>query len=352
MSGEFGFDYELLKQLTEERGVPGYEDRVRNLVRSELEPVVDRVKTDAMGNLVGSVGNGAFDVVIAAHVDEIGFMVRHITDGFIELDALGGWDARILHAQRVTIHTAEGDVPGLIGSVPPHTLTEEQQEKIPEVEDIHVDLGVDEDTASELVSIGDLVTLDQTTTVVGDHITGKALDNRISVLALIEAARQIDEPPADVTIHFAATTQEEVGLRGAEALGMDIDPDLALALDTTVANDIPGFDDGKYVTELGNGAAIKLKDSSVITNPKVHQRLQSVADEHDIPYQLEVLPAGGTDTGGLQRTSGATPVGAISTPTRYLHTPTECVHTEDVANVIGLLTAFLESESGSHDYSL
>lgn len=345
------FDDDLLVTLTEARGVPGYEDRVRALVREELEPHVDRIRSDAMGNLVGSVGSGDYDVVIPAHMDEIGFMVRHVDDdGFLELDALGGWDPRILRAQRVTVHTEDGDLPGLIGSVPPHTLSEAEREKQPEVEDVHVDVGLAADAAADRIAVGDLVTIDQRTERVGEFVTGKALDNRVSVFAMLEAARRLEAP--DVTVHFAATTQEEVGLRGAEALGVDLDPDLVLALDTTVANDVPGFEPGEQVTQLGEGAGIKLKDSSVITNHKVHRRLRDVAEDADIDYQFEVLPAGGTDTGGLQRTSGATPAGAISMPTRYLHTPTESVHVEDVTAVIDLLVSFLDTEDGSHDYTL
>jgi endoglucanase len=346
------FDLELLTELTETSGVPGYEDRIREIVRRELEPEVDELRSDGMGNVVATVeGTTDDEVVVAAHMDEIGFMVRHVSDdGFVELDALGGWDARVLKAQRVTIHTDDGDVPGLLGSVPPHTLDEEDLEKTPEVEDLAVDLGVDAEEANELVSRGDLVTMDQSTERVGDTVTGKALDDRVCLFTMIEAARRLDDP--EVTVHFAATAQEEVGIRGAQALGVDLDPDLAIALDVTVANDVPGFSDGEYVTELGEGTAIKLKDSSVITNPKVHNRLQSLADEREIDYQLEVLPAGGTDTAGFQRFGGATPVAALSIPTRYLHTVTETAHVEDIAATIDLLTAALETETGDHDYRL
>ncbi len=346
------FDYDLLVELTEIRGVPGYEDRVRELVRGELAPAVDRLRSDAMGNLIGTIEGGVeYDVVVAAHMDEIGFMIKHIDDdGFLEVDALGGWDPRILRAQRVTVHSDEADLPGIIGAVPPHTLTDEQKEAKPKIEDIRVDLGLDAEAVESRVSIGDLVTMDQRTERVGEFVTGKSLDNRVSVLAMIEAARRLDDP--SVNVHFAATTQEEVGLRGAEALGADLDPDLVIALDTTVANDVAGFEPGKQVTRLGEGAAIKLKDSSVITNRKLHRRIRSVADTRDIDYQLEVLPAGGTDTGGLQRSSGATPAGAISFPTRYLHTPTECVHESDIESVIELLVATLETEDGTHEYTL
>ncbi|MDG5759250.1 M20/M25/M40 family metallo-hydrolase [Natronococcus sp. A-GB1] len=350
------FDTDLLEKLTETSGVPGYEDRVRELAVEELEESVDRVRTDAMGNVVGTLeGDSEYSVAVAAHMDEIGFMVRNVRGedegfGFVELDALGGWDARVLKAQRVTIHTEEGDIPGVIGSPPPHTLDEEEREKKAEVEDVDVDVGLPYEEATDRISPGDLVTMEQTTERVGETITGKALDDRVCLFAMLEAARQLTEP--DVTIHFCATVQEEVGLRGANALGVDVDPDLAIALDVTVANDLPEFDDGEYVTELGEGTAIKLKDSSVITNPKVHRRMQAVADEREIDFQLEILPAGGTDTAGFQNTAGAKPVGAISIPTRYLHTVTETAHVDDIAATIDLLHAFLESEDGHHEYTL
>ncbi len=350
-STEFDFDTELLAELTEAHGVPGYEDRIREIVRETFADAVDEVRTDEIGNVVGTIeGSSDYEVAVAAHMDEIGFMIRHVTDdGFVQLDALGGWDPRVLRAQRVTIHPDDGDVAGVIGSVPPHTLDEEDRESTPGVEDVHVDLGVDGDTAQELVSKGDLVSMDQSTEVVGDHVTGKSLDDRVCLFAMLEAARRIDDP--DATIHFAATVQEEVGIRGAQALGVDLDPDLAVALDVTVANDVPGFEPGDQVTECGEGTAIKLKDSSVITTPKVHRRLRSVAEDRDIDHQLEVLPAGGTDTAGFQTPGGATPVGAVSIPTRYLHTVTESAHHGDVAATIDLLTAFLETETGDHDYS-
>ncbi|WP_255196769.1 M42 family metallopeptidase [Halorarius litoreus] len=346
------FDYDLLVELTETSGVPGYEDRIRDIVRRELEPEVDSLHTDGMGNVVGTIGGETdYSVIVAAHMDEIGFMVRHVTDeGFLQLDALGGWDPRILKAQRVTVHTEDGDLPGVIGSPPPHTMDEEDLEKKAEVEDVHVDLGLDAETVAEQVSVGDLVTTRQRTELLGEHINGKSIDNRVSVFALVEAARAITDP--EVTIHFAATVQEEVGLRGAKALGVDVDADLALGIDTTVANDVPGFKAGEYVTTLGEGAGIKLKDSSAITNPKVTRRLRRVADERDITHQPEILPSGGTDTAGIQFAGGAKPAGAISFPTRYLHTPTESVHHADVQACLDLLVAFLETETGTFDYSL
>ena len=346
------FDYDLLRELTEESGVPGYEDRVREIVVRELDAATDRVETDARGNVVGTVeGDSDYAVVVAAHMDEIGFMVRHVTEeGFLKVDPLGGFDPRVLKAQRVTVHTADGDLPGVIGSPPPHTMDEEDLEAEPKVEDVAIDVGRDPEVVAELVAVGDLVTLSQRTTRVGDLVTGKALDDRVCVFQLIEAARRLEEPA--VTVHFAATVQEEVGLRGAQAIGVDRKPDLGLALDVTVANDVPGFEDAEHVTDLGAGAAIKLKDGSVITTPAVVRRLREVAEYRDVPTQLEVLPSGGTDTARLQSAGGAAPVGAISVPTRYLHTPVESAHVDDVAAAIDLLVGFLETETGEHDYRL
>lgn len=345
------FDYDLLSELTETSGVPGYEDRVRSVVRREMEAFSDSVRTDAMGNVVGTVNpNGEYAIIVAAHMDEIGFMVRHITDdGFLELDALGGWDARVMRAQRVTVHGRENDVPGVIGSPPPHTQDDDERSEPPDVEDLYVDVGMTAESVEEAVAVGDVVTMDQETRLVGDHVTGKALDDRICVFVMLEAARKANP---NVTVHYVATVQEEVGLRGAAASSVDIDADMAIALDVTVANDLPGFEAGEHVTGLGDGVAIKIKDSSVITTPKIHRRLREVAEERDITYQLEVLPSGGTDTAAYQTEAGPRPVGAISIPTRYLHTVTESSHVDDVSRAIELLVGFLESETGDHDYTM
>ncbi|GAA0191409.1 M42 family metallopeptidase [Halobaculum roseum] len=348
----FDFDFDLLRELTEASGVPGYEDRVRDRVRTVFEGAVDEVRTDSMGNVIGTVeGTGDYEVAVAAHMDEIGFMVKHVTDdGFLKVDALGGWDARVLRAQRVRVHTQQGDLTGVIGSVPPHTLSEEEREKEDAVEDVVIDLGREGEEVEEIVSVGDLVTMEQSTVKMDDTVTGKALDDRVCLFAMLESARELADPEA--TVHFCATVQEEVGLRGAQALGVDVDPDLAVALDVTIASDTAGVAEDKQVTRLGEGTAVKLKDGSVITNPKVTRRLRDVAEAEGIEHQLEVLPSGGTDTAAFQKANGAKPVGAISIPTRYLHTVTETAHGDDIRSTIDLLTAFLASEDGGNDYSL
>jgi len=270
--------------------------------------------------------------------------------GFVQVDPLGGFDARVLRAQRVTVH-GEEDLTGVIGSVPPHTLTDEQKEKDDEVSDVFIDVGRDAEAVEELVGVGDLVTLDQTTTRMGDRITGKALDDRICLFATLEAAKRIEDP--DVTIHFAATVQEEVGIRGATALGVDIDPDLAIALDVTVANDVPQIGEpADAVTELGEGTAIKLKDSSVITSPKVHKRLTAVAEAEAIDHQHEVLPAGGTDTAGFSEYCRCKAcrrhLDPDAVPPHRHRNRRRRRRGRDDRPADGLL----ESESGEHDYTL
>jgi putative aminopeptidase FrvX len=347
-------DLDLLAELTETSGTPGHEERVRDVIREHLPDRVDRTETDAMGNFVATIegdSNPDFEVLVAAHMDEIGFIVRNVTDeGFVQVDALGSWDPRILRAERATVHADEGDLPGVIGSPPPHTDDNPHMRDDDEVKDVFIDLGLPEEEVTDTVSVGDRVTLSQDLEPVGDMVTGKAIDNRVSVYTLLKAAGRV---LPSVTTHFVATTQEEIGLRGAEAVGFDVDPDLVLNLDTTVANDIPHFIyDEDSVTELGEGAGIKFKDSSVLPNPKVVDHIVEVADRQKVEYQYEVLPAGGTDTGAFQNTHGATPVGAISTPTRYLHTPTEAAHADDIDEVVDLTAAVVMSLNGREDFTL
>ena len=344
-------DMELVRELTEASGVVGAEGPIRSIVRRELAGIADEVHVDPMGNLVATINPGAdASMLIGAHMDEIGFMIRHIDDeGFLTLDALGGWDASTLLAQRVRVHTDTGTIPAVIGAVPPHTKSDDDP-KAPKLKDLRVDTGIDAERVRDTIAVGDVVSLEQRTIAIGEYITGKAIDDRICVYALLAVAAAIEDPA--VTVHLAFTVQEEVGLRGAEALGVDIDPMVALALDTTVANDIPSVDSGQAVTELGAGVALKLKDGSVVTSPAVRRRLQAITDAEEIPLQYEVLPRGGTDTARFQRAHKATPVGALSVPTRYLHTATEVAAPTDVTALIDLVSAFIATATPEDSYAL
>lgn len=348
------FDMELLKELTAASGPVGYETPVRQIVERELASSTDEVTVDGMGNVVGTIhGDSEYSVTVAAHMDEWGWIVDSVTDdGFLKLRILGGTSPSTARSQRVTVRTGEEELVGIIGVVPPHMLEEEDLDMSPDrrrqevwdVEDVYVELGLPAEEVRERVSTGDVVTLREETVRMGEHVTGKAFDNRALVFAMLEAARRIEDP--DVTIHFAGTVQEEVGLRGAEALASDLRTDLAIALDVTLANDQPYYDEDDRIAEVGAGTAIKVMDHSTLTNPAVYRRMEEVADAESIPYQLELHSSGGTDAGAFQIAGGATPVGAILLPTRNVHSDTASAHVDDVSATIDLLAAFLESETG------
>jgi endoglucanase len=332
-------DRDLLFDLSAAQGPVGYEDAPRAVVRAALEPTVDRMETDAMGNVVGTVdGVSDREVVVAAHMDEIGFMVKRVTDdGFLQVASLGGWNAQILRAQPVTVHTEAGRVPGVIGAEPAHTRDEDE---FGDVDDVAIDLGLDGDEAAEQVRVGDVVTLDTQPRELGNCVTGKALDDRAGVYAMLAAARQA-EP--DATVHFCATVQEEVGLRGARAIATDeaFDPDLVIALDGTLERGVPGVDEADRISELGAGVGIKRKDASVVSSPDVVDWLTAVAEDEAIEHQREVAWNIGTDTGSLQFDGGAVAAGALSIPVRYHHSPVETAHQDDLDATVELLAAAL-----------
>ncbi len=344
---------ELLKKLCEAHGVPGREEAVRELVMSELRGVCDEIRTDALGNVIAlkrGSGRGP-KVMLAAHMDEIGFLVSHIDEksGFLRIDPVGGFDPRVLMAQRVIVHTESGDLIGIIGSKPPHILTEEERKKPLELKDLFIDLGLPADEVKKRVSIGDFVTLQQDFTEVGNLVSCKALDDRVGVYVMIEAVRKTKKHVCD--IYAVATTQEEVGVRGARVSSFNVAPDIGVALDVTVASDVPGVGEHEHVTKLGAGVAIKIKDSLSISNPKLVRTMRQIAEQKKIKYQLEILPRGGTDAGAIQMTREGVAAITLSIPTRYLHSVVEAAHKDDIHAAIDLLAAFLEV-AHEGDYTL
>jgi putative aminopeptidase FrvX len=339
---------ELLKQLTEAAGIPGYEDRLRAIVIPELEAVCDEVSVDALGNVIGvKRGTGSEPrrkVMLAGHIDEIGFMVKYISDdGFLRLQALGSFDPRALFQQRVMVHASDGkSYRGVLAPAakPAHLLSEAERGKSPQLGELYVDLALPGEAVKAAVGIGDMVTLDRTTEEIGDCVIGKAMDDRLSVFVMIEAMRALRDTACD--IYVVATTQEEVGLRGATTSAYAIAPDISIALDVTLAMDLPGGAPEDRITKLGAGTAIKLMDSASISHPKLVRFFRDVADAEKIPYQLEILPRGGTDAGAMQRVRGGSAAITLSTPTRYVHTVNEMVHKTDVQAGIDLLARVLE----------
>jgi endoglucanase len=345
-------DIKLLSKLCEIPGAPGYESRIRNYVIEVVKPLVDEVTVDALGNVI-AIKKGAEDkkVMSAAHLDEISFMVTHIEDnGFLRFHTLGGFDPKTLSAQRVIIH-GKRDIIGVMGSKPIHTMTAEERNKPPKLSDYFIDTGMDTDTLKSLVSVGDVITRERDLIEMGDCINAKSLDNRISVYILIEVLKRLQKQFIPYDFYAVFTVQEEVGLRGATTAASGFKPDFSIALDVTVASDMPGMQPFEFITTLGKGTAIKVVDGSVICDYRMVDFMKKIANEHKIQHQLEVLTAGGTDTAALQRGgAGGSIAGAISIPTRYLHQVIEMCHKSDIEATISLLLNCVKSVS-KYDWS-
>ena len=336
---------ELLKELCECSGIPGREERLREIVRRELEPIADDIKVDALGNLIAfkEGKKNAKRLMIAAHMDEIGFVVSHIEDtGRLRLVPLGGHDPRNMVSQRVTVCGKRGDMTGLLypGIRPPHIQTDEDRKKSLRVSDFVVDLCMSAARVKREVEVGAMVTLQRDFVKVGDGVSCKAMDDRLAVYVMIRAMQKAKS--YGFHTYAVATTQEEVGLRGSTVSAYGVEPDVGVALDVTIAADIPGVPDHEQVTRLGDGAAIKLMDSSSISHPGLVSYLKSLATRRKIKYQMEILPRGGTDAGGIQRMGAGVPVVTLSIPTRYVHTSIELAHGKDIDASVKLLAAFVE----------
>ncbi len=337
---------ELLKELCEASGAPGFEDRIRAIYRREMAPLADRIETDGIGNVIAvrqAKGGSPRKVMLAGHMDEIGFVVNHIdSNGFLRLSPLGGFDPKTLIAKRVRIiNSRDEETLGLIGTKPIHILSDDEKKKLPELKDLFVDTGLPVEKVKERIELGSPVTLYQDFLELGDYLSCKSMDNRISIYTLIEAMRRVRDPK--VTIYAVATAQEEIGVRGAVTAAHRIRPDIGVAIDVTLACDVPAAKPEEYVTELGKGVGIKVLDSFSISSPKLVQHMTKLAREREIPHQMEILPRGGTDAGGIQRAGDAVPSITLSLPTRYVHSVVETISAHDLEACVNLLVHFLES---------
>jgi endoglucanase len=343
----------LLKQICEIPGAPGFEKPVRDLVISLVRPHVDEVRIDNIGNVIalkkGVRNPDGKRVMLAAHLDEIGFIVSHIDEqGFLRFNTLGGFDPKTLTAQRVIVH-GKKDLVGVMGSKPIHVMTAEEKTKLPKTTDFFIDLGMPKGEVDKYITIGDPVTRDRELIEMGDCVNCKSIDNRVAVFIVIEALKQLKNPAYDVYATF--TVQEEVGIRGANVAAHSINPDFGIALDTTIAFDVPGAAAHEKVTELGKGTAIKIMDAMTICDYRMVAFMKHVATKEAISWQPELLTAGGTDTAGVQRMGKQGAIaGAISIPTRHLHQVIEMAHKSDIADSIALLVACLE-QLDTHDWS-
>ncbi len=330
---------ELLKKICETPGTSGFEQRVRTLVLKELKGLVDHVEIDAMGSVI-AIKKGKEDkrVMVAAHMDEIGFIVTHVDDdGFIRFHTLGGFDPKTLTSQRVIIH-GKKDIIGVMGSKPIHLMKPEERTKAVPIEDYFIDTGMSKADVDKIVSVGDSITRDRHLIEMGDCVNSKSLDNRVSVFILLEVLRELKGKKVPYDIYAVFTVQEEIGLRGAISAAHRINPDFGFGLDVTIAFDVPGAQAHEMVTKLGKGAAIKIMDGSTVCDYRMVNYLKEVAKKRKVKWQSEILPKGGTDTAGIQRygKNGAI-AGAISIPLRHIHQTIETAHKEDIQDCIKLL---------------
>ncbi len=330
---------QLLKKICETPGAPGYEARIRALVIKEVQPLVDSLSVDPMGNVIAvKKGKNPKRVMAAAHMDEIGFIVSHIDeDGFLRFHTLGGFDPKTLTSQRVIVH-GKKDLMGVMGTKPIHVMKADERNKVVPISDYYIDCGMQREEIVKYVAVGDSVTRERELVEMGDCLNSKSMDNRVSVFILLEALRELKDQEIPYDFYAVFTVQEEVGLRGAISSAHHINPDFGFGLDVTIAYDVPGAQNYEMVTRLGKGAAIKVIDGSVISDYRMVAYLKEVADANNITWQAEVLPAGGTDTAGIQRygKKGAI-TGAISIPLRNMHQTIEMANKQDIKHCIDLL---------------
>ncbi|MCC6905378.1 MAG: M20/M25/M40 family metallo-hydrolase [Anaerolineae bacterium] len=342
------FDLEKhLIDLSNAPGISGYEGPVRALIRECWEGLADEFRVDDLGTLVATVhGSGPEPrprVLITAHMDEIGLLVSGIEDGFLRVSAVGGIDTRVLLSQPVTVH-GERSLPGLIGSRPPHVIPQSERNKYPALEDLVVDLGLPARQVAKLVTIGTPVTFDQQAVALnGGLVTGKALDNRVSVAAMTQLLRNLRARRHEWDVLVAATVQEEVGLKGGRTIAFRLQPDIALVVDAT-------FGTGPSVSEEAGG--FKLDGGPVVAiGPNIHQRLFDrvieAGKDLDMGLPLEPLPGNtGTEAWAIQISQEGIPTALVSIPVRNMHTPVEVVSVADIRRTARLLAELITRLDG------
>src|SRR5690554_1356356 len=324
---------ELLKKLTGVTAPSGNEEEIRAAIAEEIREYCNELQTDRLGNLIAIKKGGGAKIQFAAHMDEIGVIVTYIDDqGFLRFSNVGGLSPFLLVGERVRFTNGAMGVFGREKMEKPSDLT---------IEKMYIDLGVSSKAeAEQKVEIGDFGGILRDFTDLGQRVVGKSLDNRVGCAALIEALKRVKNPKNDLYCTF--TVQEEVGIRGAKTSAFGIDPDLGIAVDVTLTGDTP--EAPKMAVGLGKGTAIKIKDQSVITHRKVKEHLVKLVENFNIPYQLEVLTRGGTDSGAIHLTRAGVPSGVVSIPARYVHSPSEMVDLGDVEAAVRLLVAVMETE--------
>lgn len=336
----------LLQELTEAHGVPGYEHEVRAVVRSHFEPLGE-IEQDKIGSLICRQDGVGPRVMLAGHMDEIGFMVRFVTEeGFLKFLPLGGWWDQVLLGQRVVIKTHKGDVLGVIGAKPPHLLPADARNKVVEKKDMYIDIGAlsRADVEEAGVRMGDPVVPDSQFTVLsgGKTYLSKAFDDRVGCALMIEALQHFAKAPHPNAIYAAATVQEEVGLRGAGTSAEVIDPDVAIILESDIAGDVPGIEDDESAVKLGGGPSVLLYDHSMIPNLRLRDLVMDTATDVGVTLQFSAMPGGGTDGGAVHRHKAGVPSIVIGVAARHIHSHGAIIHRDDYDDAVKLLIAVIE----------
>ncbi|ENG2552095.1 TPA: aminopeptidase [Citrobacter farmeri] len=337
---------ELLQQLCEASAVSGDEQEVRNILINTLEHDVDEITFDGLGSFVARKGNSGPKVAIVGHMDEVGFMVTHIDDnGFLRFTTIGGWWSQSMLNHRVVIRTRKGvKIPGVIGSVAPHALTDKQKQQPLIFDEMFIDIGADsrEKVEKRGIAIGDFVSPEANFARWDeDKVVGKALDNRVGCALMTELLQTVDNP--DITLYGVGSVEEEVGLRGAQTSAEHIKPDMVIVLDTAVAGDVPGIDSLKYPLKLGHGPGLMLFDKRYFPNQQLVAALKASAESSTVPVQFCTMKTGATDGGRYNVMGGGRPVAALCLPTRYLHANSGMISAKDYDALFTLVRELLMS---------
>ena len=323
----------LLKELLVAPGISGYEEDVAAIMERELKKTCDSVKIDNFGNVIAKKGKGSKKIMIAAHMDEIGFVVKHISDdGFIYFIKVGGIADTVLLGQRVVIKAKSGDICGIIGSKPPHLQTAEERKKLVTYDNMFIDIGCSsKEEVLKKVEIGDQIIFEPNAGVLnGDVYYGKAIDNRAGCYEMLKIMEKID---VDAEVYAVATAQEEVGLKGARTSSFAIEPDFALILDTNVAGDVPGIEKKVCSLKIGSGIGITMIEASgrgTIVNNKIRRLMIDTAKENKIKHQIDIVDGGMTDGAVVYMNRSGILTGILSIPTRYLHAATSVFNIKDL----------------------
>lgn len=338
---------QMLKDLTDAPGVPGNEAPAREVMERYISPYADEVYKDNLGSLIARQGEKGPKILLAGHLDEVGFMVTRVTDdGFIKFQALGGWWEQVMLAQRVTIHTRKGEITGIIGSKPPHILPAEAKKKLIEKKDMFIDIGASSKEEAEEFGIrpGDSIVPVSPFTVMKNPkmLMAKAWDNRIGCAIAIEVLKRLKDEGHDNTVFGVGTTQEEVGLRGAQTSVNTVKPQIAFAVDVGIAGDTPGITPDEAASKIGKGPQILLYDASMVPHTGLRDFVINVAEEENIPFQYEALAGGGTDAGRFHMYGEGVPSLVIGIPTRYIHSHAGIIHRDDYENAIELLVKVIK----------